>query len=76
MLMTCWGSGLVPGILSFPKPTPTMIRLAEGTVVVVHRRRHRVTGQRTGEVAVSGPVAVWNEDPGYRGGGAGAAGTR
>jgi hypothetical protein len=32
--------------------------------------------QRTGEVAVSMAVAVWDEDPGYRGGEAGAAGTR
>jgi hypothetical protein len=32
--------------------------------------------QRTGEVAVSVAVAVWDEDPGYRGGEAGAAGTR
>jgi hypothetical protein len=32
--------------------------------------------QRTGEVAVSVAVAVWDEDPGYWGGEAGAAGTR
>ena len=32
--------------------------------------------QRTGEVAVSVAVAVWDEDLGYRGGEAGAAGTR
>jgi hypothetical protein len=32
--------------------------------------------QRTGEVAVSVAVAVWDEDPGYPGGEAGAASTR
>ncbi len=32
--------------------------------------------QRAGEVAVSVAVAVWDEDPGYRAGEAGAAGTR
>jgi hypothetical protein len=32
--------------------------------------------ERTGEVAVSVAVALWDEDPGYRGGEAGAAGTR
>ena len=37
---------------------------------------HRAGVQRTGEVAVSVAVAVWDEDRCYRGGGAGAAGTR
>ena len=37
---------------------------------------HRAGVQRTGEVAVSVAVAVWGEDRGYRGGEAGAAGTR
>ena len=37
---------------------------------------YRAGVQRTGEVAVSVAVAIWDEDPGYRGGEAGAAGTR
>jgi hypothetical protein len=44
---------------------------------VVERRASTAPGvQRTGEVAASVAVAVWDEDPGYRGGEAGAAGTR
>jgi hypothetical protein len=54
-----------------------LARLELVRVLQVVERASTAPGvQRTGEVAVSVAVAVWNEDPGYRGGEAGAAGTR
>lgn len=54
-----------------------LARLELVRVLQVVERASTAPGvQRTGEVAVSVAVAVWDEDPGYRGGEAGAAGTR
>ena len=55
-------------------PVQDSIRIWPGPVV---ERASTAPGvQRTGEVAVSVAVSVWGEDLGYRGGEAGAAGTR
>ena len=60
-----------------PGPPVLLARLELVRVLQVVERASTAPGvQRTGEVAVSVAVAVWDEDPGYRGGEAGAAGTR
>jgi hypothetical protein len=54
-----------------------LARLELVRVLQVVERASTAPGvQRTGEVAVSVAVAVWDEDPGYPGGEAGAASTR
>ena len=90
-LQTCTDAGIAPpgrpaSTECGPEPSrsgpsqPGRVLLARLELVrvlqVVERASTAPGVQRTGEVAVSVAVAVWDEDPGYRGGEAGAAGTR